>query len=93
MKSGDITEFIDQLYLGSELVFIYNDKKYFIQGWTEDNKAKMVLDAVSYEKFDKYIWQHQAKTIKECADAFLSAPIWQNKNFTEIQDNVIWADW
>ena len=28
MKNGDITEFIDQLYLGSELVFIYNDKKY-----------------------------------------------------------------
>ena len=45
MIDGKITEFIDQLCYGQELVFVYKGKKYFVQGWWNDDRtlATMVL--------------------------------------------------
>ena len=67
--------------------------KYFIQGWKEKETCIMVLDTVSENRFQGYLWQYQAKSMKDCADAFLSAPIWDGKDFLQIQDSVIWSDW
>lgn len=94
MKNGDINDFINNLYYGGELVFEYADSKYFIQGWTTtDNRNFMVLDYVSSKPFDKYLWTYEGKTMKECAEAFLSAPLWNGKNFTQVQEEVTWSDW
>ncbi|MBQ3822427.1 MAG: hypothetical protein II807_05205, partial [Thermoguttaceae bacterium] len=79
MKNGDIKEFLDLLYLGQELVFVFHGQKFFIQGWWKDDKARMVLDNVSIEPFSGYVWEYDSKTMKECADAFLAAPIWEGK--------------
>ena len=35
MINGNANEFIDGLYYGDERFFMYNQKKYFIEGWTE----------------------------------------------------------
>ena len=93
MKNGDISEFIDQLYYGGELVFEYESKKYFLQGWTKDNICKMVLDIVSDVPFHGYLWEYEAETMKECAEAFLTAPLWNGKDFQQVQEDVIWSDW
>ena len=93
MKNGDINDFLDQLNYGGELVFEYAGSRYFIQGWTTTDRNFMALDYVRDEVFKNYIWTHEASTMKECADAFLSEPLWEGKNFLQIQDDVTWTDW
>ena len=95
MIDGNITEFIDQLYYGQEIVFSYNERKYFIQGWWDDknNESIMVLDDVTEEHEGDYIWEYHAPKMSECAEAFLAAPIWAGCNFLQIEKDVIWTDW
>lgn len=44
MIDGNVNEFVDNLYYGAEMYFIFEDKKYFIQGWVKDNIHYLVLD-------------------------------------------------
>ena len=95
MIGGNISEFIDQLYYGQEIVFIYNGKRYFIQGWWSDDKttATLVLDCPTENQFTHYMWKHHASKMSECVDAFLAAKIWDGKDFLHIQEYVTWSDW
>ena len=93
MKNGDISDFMDQLYYGGELVFEYDGTKYFLQGWTENDLCTMTLDIVSQKEFKDYLWKHEAKTMKECAEEFLKTPLWNGKVFPQIQKDVLWSDW
>ncbi|MBO5513913.1 MAG: hypothetical protein J5961_04925 [Mogibacterium sp.] len=95
MIDGNITEFIDQLYYGQEIVFIYKEKKYFIQGWWNDARSEttMVLTEVSDHPFEGYMWEHHANKMPACAEAFLNAPLWDGKTFLQIQEDVTWGDW
>lgn len=34
MINGNVDEFLDNLWVGEEVIFIYNGKKYFAQGYT-----------------------------------------------------------
>ena len=95
MINGSVTDFIDQLYYGQELVFAYNGKKYFIQGWMNDDKSEstMVLTEVDSKPFAGYLWEYKSDNMRTCAEAFLTAPIWDDKDFLQIQESVIWSDW
>ncbi len=95
MIDGNITEFIDQLYYGQEIVFLYKEKKYFIQGWYDQDKktATMVLEDVNEQQFNGYLWECHADKMDQCANAFLSAPIWDGKDFLQIESDVTWSDW
>ena len=39
MINGKLTDFVDSLYYGQEMVFMYQDVKYFVQGWWSDDKS------------------------------------------------------
>lgn len=95
MIDGNITEFIDQLYYGQELVFLYKNKKYFIQGWWSEDKteATMVLTDESADDFVGYLWESHDVKMSVCAEAFLVAPIWDEKSFLQIEKDVTWSDW
>ena len=95
MKNGNITDFLDHLYLGEEIVFEYEDKKYFIQGWWAEDKsgATMVLDFVENLEFQQYFWKNNSSTMKACAEKFLATPLWDGKTFLQLQEKVIWSDW
>ena len=94
MKNGDIKEFLYLLYLGQEIVFDFHGQKYFLEGWSNKEESTMALDIVSSEEpFSGYAWEHRAKTMKECADAFLSAPIWEGKEFLQVESEIDWTDW
>ena len=41
----------------------------------------------------KYIFEHVASCMKECADIFLNSKLWEGKTFLEIVNDVEWADW
>ncbi|MBP3816971.1 MAG: hypothetical protein J6H31_01595 [Butyrivibrio sp.] len=97
MIDGNVKEFVDNLYYGSEMYFVYKDKKYFIQGWVENEMHFLVLD---YEKsnlpddytFKSYIWEHKAKDSNECVQAFLDAPLWDGKTFYEVEREITWTE-
>ena len=95
MIDGNITEFIDQLYYGQEIVFFYQNRKYFIQGWWNDDKseATMVLDDVTEPHMGNYVWECHKQNMIECAEAFLYAPIWNGQDFLQIEKHIIWTDW
>jgi len=92
MKNGNITEFIDKLYMGEELLFEYDGQEYFVQGWIEGEKAVMVLDRCSDKDFEDYIWKSECKTMLDCAENFLNAEMWDKKSFLQIQSEVLWKD-
>ncbi len=92
MQGGNLNDFIDGLYYGYEMIFEYDNTKYFIQGWSKDNQSYMFLD-VPTEDSNNYIWKHEAKTMKECAEAFLSEKLWNGKTFYDIESDVLWSDW
>ena len=95
MIDGNITEFINQLYYGQESVFIFRGKKFFVQGWWSDDKSEttMVLTAVNEKPFEGYLWEYHADKMASCAEAFLNAPLWDGKDFMQIQEEIIWGDW
>ena len=94
MIDGKLSEFLDLLYMGEELLFEYHAEKFFLQGWSSEEQARMVLDKVSEpNSFEGYIWEITDRSMKKCADAFLKAPIWNGKNFLQIEREVRWSDW
>ncbi|MEG0919193.1 MAG: hypothetical protein RR967_01820 [Anaerovoracaceae bacterium] len=45
MINGDVKEFVDKLYYGDELIFLYKNQKFFLQGFLEDDgKCTTYLD-------------------------------------------------
>ena len=93
MKGGKLSDFIEYLHYGSEMVFLYNKKKYFIEGWRKrtTNKYELLLYNVTEDRYD---WEYlTGKTSDECAEKFLAEKIFDGKTFNEIEQNVTWADW
>lgn len=100
MIDGNVNEFVDNLYYGSEMYFLYRDKKYFIQGWVKDSLHYLVLD-YDYESevFDsanpecnKYIWEYSSPDSRECVQAFLNAPLWDGKTFYDVEKEMTWTE-
>ena len=100
MVNGNIKEFVDNLNYGAEMYFIFQEKKYFIQGWVEDDVHYLVLD-YDYEtevfnlgnpEFNKYIWKCSSADSGECVQAFLDAPLWDGKKFYDVEAEITWTD-
>ena len=95
MKNGNITEFLDYLDYGQELLFEYKDKKYFVQGWTTGDLSYMELNLCcnDIEGIEERLWEYSATTMKKCAEAFLKLAIFDGKTFMEIENDTTWSDW
>ena len=92
MINGNLTEFIDKLYLGEELLFEYAGIDYFLQGWSESDMNIMVLDRLTQPTVEGYIWQCSCATMRECAEKFLNEPLWGNDKFLNVHNDVIWKE-
>ena len=44
MINGNVTEFVDHIYYGDELIFIYIGPKFFFQGLPENGILVLYLD-------------------------------------------------
>ena len=100
MIGGNVSEFVDNLYYGTEMYIIFREKKYFIQGWYDKPIHHLVLDYdYETEPFDgnnpdchQNIWECSSKDPMECVNNFLSAPIWEGKTFYEVEKDMTWTD-
>ena len=89
MKGGNVQEFLDTLSLGVEKEFKFRGATFFAQGTLEDSVWTMTLDRWD-PPADDYIWSYQAKTMQECHEAFLEAPIFEGLTFWEAEKEMEW---
>ena len=98
MINGNVNEFVNNLYYGSEMYFTFYKQKYFIQGWYVEPFYYLVLDQDFEETeipkdytFQSYIWEYKAKDPGECVQAFLDTPLWNGKTFYEVEKEITWT--
>lgn len=96
MINTDINQFMDCLSYGEEIDILYEGKKYLIEGYvTEDKVAHLFV--YKYEEngksADEMIYEVESpNSVKECADKFLEAKIWDGKSFCEVEKEMEWVD-
>ena len=56
LKNGNVREFVDHIHYGDELWFIYDGKKYFLEGWTNNDILELCLYEMS-DNGNEYIWK------------------------------------
>lgn len=89
MKNGSVSEFVNHIYYGDELWFVFEGKKYFLEGWSEDDILELCLFEMT-ENGATYVWKGDSK--KYPAELFLEAPIWNGKTFWEVENEIEWVD-
>jgi hypothetical protein len=91
MINGDINEFTDKLWSGEELIYVYNGKKYFSQGYLREDKV-YVFELQLWEPEVKTLWQISGKDNQESYEIFLKQPLFDGKTFWEIEKDTEWVD-
>ena len=96
MINTDMNQFIDYLNYGEEIDILYKGDKYLIEGYcNEDNNFHLFV--YKYEnggnEADEMIYEIDSNiSIKDCADKFLEAKIWNGKSFWEVEKEMEWID-
>lgn len=92
MINGKANDFIDRIYSCQDTVFIFNDVKFWFQGYMLDDKSiHMEIFQVDPAK-DDYVWVYNGKSILEGQVAFQKAPIFNGKTFWEVEKDIEWVD-
>lgn len=89
--NGNVTRFVDHVYYGDELLFVYEDCKYFLQGFQEGGKFILYLDRWEPPAED-YIWVGTGNEKDYPVQDFLEAKIWNGKSFWEVEEKIEWVD-
>ncbi len=91
MLNGNVNEFIEGLYRGYEMTFIFRGQKYFIQGYLDNNARTLFLVRIE-PPVDNYIWKQAGDRHNYPVEAFLQAPIFGGKTFFEVEQEIEWVD-
>lgn len=92
MINGNVSEFINHIHYGDELIFLYKGQKFFLQGYLEDDgKCTTYLDRWEPPAKD-YIWTGKGNSNNFPVDDFLNAKIWDGKSFWEVEQEIEWVD-
>jgi hypothetical protein len=92
MINGKPNDFLDTIYSCQDINYLYHGIQYWFQGYMPDE------DTVHMEIFqykppkDDYIWEFDGRTIEECMNAFLKAPIFDGKTFWQAEQDIEWTD-
>lgn len=91
MHNGNIGEFVDKLWGGEELIYIYNGKKYFSQGYVLEN-GQYRFELQQWEPKGKMIWYVEGLDRQSSLDKFLEQPLFDEKKFWEAEADMEWVD-
>lgn len=92
MLNGDVTEFVDRIHYGDELIFMYNGQKFFLQGFLEDDGICTTYLDRWEPPADDYIWVGRGDSKNFPVEEFLKAEIWDGKSFWEVEKKMEWLD-
>ena len=87
-KWSDIYEAI---FYGDEILIDYRGKKYFIQGWYQNDLFHLEMWEY-YKENPPTLFEADKQTRQECADLFLSAKLFDGKTIKDVLDDVEWVD-
>lgn len=91
MINGNVREFIDGLHYGDERFFIYDKRKYFIQGYFV--KEKPILELYILEPADNnFKWQAVSQDNNYPVTEFENAKLFNGKSFWDVEKNIEWVD-
>ncbi|MCM1523374.1 MAG: hypothetical protein NC120_02840 [Ruminococcus sp.] len=91
MINGDVKEFINGLYYGDERFFTYNKSKYFIQGYSQNQKPMLVLYVLEPAD-NNFKWQAVSENSDYPVSEFEEAKIFNGKTFWEAEQEIEWLD-
>ena len=91
MINGDVNEFIDGLYYGDERFFIFDGRKYLLQGYFEDEKHILELYIIEDPNND-FEWRAYSQDKHYPVNEFENAKIFNGKSFWEVEKDIEWVD-
>ena len=91
MINGNTSDFVDKLYYGDELWFIYDDIKYLIQGHFEEGTYNLYL-FIPYTAGTGYTWVGKGTKDSYPVEEFLNAPLFGGKSFWDVEADIEWVD-
>ncbi len=91
MINGNPSEFINMIYTCQDIVFIYNNVKYWFQGYMTESGVHMEVFQTEPAK-DEYVWEYNGQSISDGQMAFQEAKIFNGKSFWEVEADIEWVD-
>ncbi len=91
MINGNVSEFVDHIHYGDELVFTFRGRKFFLQGLSEKGVYTLYLDRWDPPS-NEYLWVGKGKANNYPVDEFLNAKIWDGKAFWDAEQEMEWID-
>jgi len=91
MINGNPHDFIDTVYSGQDIIFVFHGIKYWFQGYTDNGKSHMEIFQY-VPSSDGFLWIHDDDSMLKCLEAFLDAPIFNGKTFWEAESEIEWVD-
>ena len=87
MKGKTLRQFIDDLYYNAETEFIFNNKKYIISGWlNEDNTYTVAL--YSIEENSRELFSCTSCSRQEVVETFEAAKIFDGRTIYDVEKNI-----
>ena len=89
MQYTEALDFVDRVYYGDELAFVYKGVRHLLQGTYIDGYQKLYIFP-----FDDGGIDWEIKTIGDAFDSagFQKAPIFDGRTFWEALDDIEWID-
>ena len=88
--NGKVSEFVDHIHYGDELIFRFHGREYFLQGFlADDGVLTLYLDRWQ-PPTDDYIWVGRGDDANNPVEDFLCASIWEGKSFWDIEQESEW---
>jgi len=93
MIDGNPKEFIDNLYFGEEMYFIFRGIKFFIEGINFEGKKSITMYAYD-PAIDELDWEWPSKDNKNFpVEDFEKSKIFGGKSFWEVEKEIQWIDY
>ena len=93
MINGNANDFLDGVYNLQELIHMYHGKKYFLQGYCNENDSQYILEMQLWEPEEKTLWKCEKPVLLECREEFLKTPLYDGKTFWEAESEIEWVDY
>lgn len=90
MINGDPRDFIEVVYSGQDIPFLFRGQKFWFQGYNQNGGCHMEV----MECFPPYNlrWEHDDVNYTVCGNAFQKAPMFDGKTFWEVEHEIEWLD-
>lgn len=92
MINGNPHDFIDRIYTGQDITFVFDHKKYWFQGYTDKGVAHMEIFQYYPVTDEEYLWSFDSESMEVCLQSFEMAKIFNGKSFWEVENEIEWID-